>query len=192
MNSFFSEFLTYVGRIREFDRGDWVVYVAWLGLMSGLCFLTLGFVVLGSWAGAPLPISAWLVPTGAFIFTVAISIDTIGHRTIYKPVLARAEGLVHGITIFCGVTSCVLLCAAFSRREVFLIPALVFTALSFVYSLVDEAFHWQRYATQRSDPVEMWSHVFILIGHGTMMAAWCGWCLSGYPGVAETVATLNR
>jgi hypothetical protein len=59
-----------------------------------------------------------------------------------------------------------------------------------VYSLVDEAFHFRRYVKERSDRVEMWSHVGILVGHGTMMVAWWVWYFGGYGGVAETVARL--
>lgn len=192
MTSLLSDFRTYVGRVREFDRHDWIVYVVWVGMIFGLGAVTLAFVLLGHSVGAPLPLSAWLLPVGAATFGVAIAIDTVGHRTIYKEVLARAEGFVHGITIFCGVASCVLLCASWSHRSLFFIPATVFTVLSFVYSLVDEGFHWHRYWSRNSDVVEMWSHVFILIGHGTMMAAWWMWCFTGYAGVAETLEALRR
>jgi hypothetical protein len=41
-----------------------------------------------------------------------------------------------------------------------------------------------------SDRVEMWSHVGIFIGHGTMMIGWWSWFFQGYPGVAETVRLL--
>ncbi len=192
MTSFASDLRTYVGRIRTFDRADWIVYVVWVGLMVGLTLSTLAFVTLGRLRGAPLPTSASLVPAGAAIFTVAIAVDTIGHRTVYKAVLARAEGLVHGITIFCGIASCILLCASYGGgRGTFFIPATVFTLLSFVYSLVDEAFHWHRYWSASSDRVEMWSHVFILIGHGTMMMAWWLWAYRGYAGVAETIARVS-
>jgi hypothetical protein len=189
--SFLSDVRTYVGRVREFDRADWIVYAAWVGLMVGLTLTTLAFVALGAARGAPVPRIAWLLPVGAATFTVAIAIDTIGHRTVYKPVLARAEGLVHAVTIFCGVASCVLLCASYGAgRDAFFIPATVLTVLSFVYSLVDEAFHWHRYWSASSDRVEMWSHVGILVGHGTMMAAWWTWCFTGYAGVAETLARI--
>ena len=67
---------------------------------------------------------------------------------------------------------------------------MVLTVLSFVYSLVDEAFHWRRYLNQQSDRVEMWSHVGILIGHGTMMVAWWTWFFGGYRGVGETLLHL--
>lgn len=190
MTSFASELRTYVGRIRAFDRTDWAVYSVWIGTMVGLTATTLAFVAAGRLAGAPLPRIAWLVPAGAATFTIAIAVDTIGHRTVYKAVLARAEGLVHHVTIFCGVTSCVLLCAAFGWRDAFFIPATVLAVLSFVYSLVDEAFHWHRYWSARSDRVEMWSHLFILIGHGTMMAAWWLWAWRGYAGVSETLAAI--
>jgi hypothetical protein len=97
---------------------------------------------------------------------------------------------VHHLTILCGVGSCVLLCAAYSERRFLAIPAGVLTVLSFVYSLVDEAFHWRRYATRNSDRVEMWSHLFILVGHATMMVGWWSFFLQGYPGVAETLERL--
>ena len=189
--SFPSEVRAYVGRIREFRRGDWLVYVAWVGLMVGLCAATGGFLWFGSLRGVQFPGFSWLVPTGAVVFTASIAIDTIGHRTIYKEAIAGAEGLVHAVTIFAGVGSCVLLCAAYGHPTVFWIPAMVLTAISFVYSLVDEAFHWRRYVQEQADRVEMWSHVGILIGHGTMMLGWWVWYFAGYPGVAETVARLQ-
>jgi hypothetical protein len=189
-SSFLSELLVYVGRVREFRRIDWVVYVAWVGLMFGLVLATGGFLLAGRAAGVVFPGVAWWVPAGSLVFAISIAIDTVGHRTIYKQEIQRAEGLVHGITIFCGIVSCVLLCAAYSEPAAW-IPALVLTLLSFIYSLVDEAFHWRRYVRQHSDRVEMWSHVGILLGHGTMMLGWWAWYFQGYPGVAETVAALG-
>ena len=186
--SFYSDVLVYVGRMREFDRTDWWVYVGWVGMMLGLVFSTGGFLLLGHLSGVSFPGEAWLVPLGAMLFTISISIDTIGHRTIYKEEIAGAEGLVHGITILCGVGSCVLLCVAISTPELSWIPAMVLTVLSFVYSLVDEAFHWRRYVNKQSDRVEMWSHVGILIGHGVMMLGWWVWYFQGYPGVKETAS----
>ena len=187
-----SAIATYVGRIREFRRVDWIVYTAWVGLMVGLVVVTGAFVWFGHRVGAPLPPEANLVPWGAGVFTLAIAVDTIGHRTIYREVLRGGEALVHHVIIAAGIGSCVLLCAAYGRTSMVLVPALVLTILSFVYSLVDEAMHWRRYLTGKSDVVEMWSHVFILIGHGTMMAGWWLWCWRGYAGVGETLAQLAR
>ena len=48
--------------------------------------------------------------------------------------------------------------------------ASVLIALSILYSVIDEALHWRRYLRQDSDPVEMWSHVGIFIGHGTTLS----------------------
>jgi hypothetical protein len=45
--SFPSELKIYVGRMREFTRIDWLVYVAWVGLMLGLVFATGGFLLAG-------------------------------------------------------------------------------------------------------------------------------------------------
>ncbi len=180
----------YVGRIRQFERIDWVVYLSWVGLMLGLVVTTGGFVWIGRAHGAPWPGEAYLVPAGAAVFAVAIAIDTIGHRTIYKQVLRGGEQLVHHITIGCGVASCVLLAAAYSERALW-IPAMVFTALSVLYSIIDEGFHWKRYTSERADPVEMWSHVAIFVGHTTMMLGWWRCLQLGYPGVRETLAALG-
>jgi hypothetical protein len=182
----------YLGRIRQFDRGDWIVYTSWVGLMVGLFLTTGGFVWAGHRASAPLPAEASLLPVGAAIFTLAIAVDTIGHRTIYKEALRGGEALVHHIIIGAGISSCVLLCAAYAGGARYAVPALVLTLLSFLYSLIDEAMHWRRYFAGRSDVVEMWSHVFILIGHGMMMAAWWLWYWRGYAGVPETLAALGR
>jgi hypothetical protein len=188
MTSYLSDFLIYVGRIREFSRRDWQVYVAWVGMMLGLVASTGGFVIYGHWQGVVFPPEAWVVPVGAAIFTISISIDTIGHRTIYKEVLKQGEQLVHHVTIFCGIGSCMLLCAAYPLPGAMWVPAMVLTVLSFVYSMVDEVFHWRRYITQKSDRIEMWSHLGILIGHGIMMLAWWHWFFGGYKGVEQTLA----
>ena len=180
----------YVGRIREFDRTDWRVYISWIGMMLGLVFSTAWFVLLGRAHGAAWPPEVYLVPIGAAIFTIAIAIDTIGHRTIYKEVLRGGEQLVHHITIVCGVASCVLLVLAYTYR-VCAIPAMVLTVMSFVYSLVDEAFHWRRYIRSKADQVEMWSHVGIFIGHGIMMLGWWRCYQLGYPGVDTAIAALS-
>jgi hypothetical protein len=182
----------YVGRIRQFGRTDWIVYVTWVGLMLGFCLVTAAFVWLGLHSGAPLPPEARLVPLGAAIFTGAIAVDTIGHRTIYKEALRGGEALVHHVIIALGIGSCVLLCAAYTGGRAYGVPALVLTVLSFVYSLVDEVMHWRRYLAAKSDVVEMWSHVFILVGHATMMVAWWVWYARGYAGVAETLAALRE
>ncbi len=185
-----SQLAIYVGRIREFNRTDWLVYTVWVGLIVGLVASTAAFLWIGARAGATWPVEAYLVPGGASIFAIAIAIDTIGHRTIYKEVLRGGEQLVHHITIFCGVGSCVLLVLAYDYKAV-VIPALVLTILSFVYSLVDEVFHWRRYMTHKADPVEMWSHVGIFVGHGIMMIAWWRCYDLGYPGVRETLAAMG-
>ncbi len=184
----FRELRIYMGRMHEFDRKDWLVYGTWVGLMVGLVLSTGGFMGLGQLHGVRFPSEAWLLPLGSLVFTLSIAVDTIGHRTIYKQEIQGAEGLVHAICIFCGISSCLLLSAAYRYRHALWIPALVLTVLAFVYSLIDEAFHWRRYVRKHSDRVEMWSHLGILSGHAAMMIGWWSWFASGYPGVAETLA----
>lgn len=185
-----TELRRYLGRIRQFERVDWAVYIGWVGTVAGFAVASSAFLWVGHRARAPLPSEAFLVPLGATVLMLAIAVDTIGHRTVYKQVLRGGEALVHHVIIALSLGSSVLLCAAYSRSRLYGLPALVLTALSFVYSLADEVMHWRRYLTQRSDVVEMWSHVFILVGHGTLMAAWCLWYAGGYRGVPETLAWL--
>lgn len=187
---FARELLVYVGRARDFTREDWVVYVLWVGMMFGLLAVTGGFLLFGHTRGVRFPAEAWMVPIGTALFALSIAVDTIGHRTIYKREIQRAEGLVHAITIFAGVGSCVLLSMAYTHRAALWIPAMVLTVLSVVYSLVDEAFHWRRYVSAKADRVEMWSHVGILLGHGVMMTGWWVWFAGGYAGVGATLRAL--
>ena len=81
MIAFTRECAVYVGRARLFTGRDWLVYVLWIGNIFGLCASTGGFLLWGRANGVHFPAEAWLVPIGAAIFTVAIAIDTIGHRT---------------------------------------------------------------------------------------------------------------
>ncbi|NJL25755.1 MAG: hypothetical protein HC902_11655 [Calothrix sp. SM1_5_4] len=185
---FIRETVVYVGRIREFDRRDWLVYVAWIGLMSGLFFSVSGFFLLGVSRGVQFPSYAWNIPIGTFIFVAAIALDTVGHRTIYKEALKEGEALIHHITIFAGITSVVGLCLAYENPGFMYFPVMVMIFLSIIYSLIDEGMHWRRYLTQKSDRVEMWSHFFILTGHLLMITSWWYWYTQGYPGVAETLA----
>jgi hypothetical protein len=182
----------YFGLFGRFSRLDWAVYVAWVGMIAGLALASALFLRTGLRAGADFPAEAYLLPVGAAVFALAVAVDTVGHRTIYKEVLRGGEQLVHHITILNGVGSCGLLIAAYPRRGAFAVAALVLTALSFFYSAVDEVMHWRRYLRGRSNLIETWSHVFILIGHGTMMLGWWRWYFLGYPGVARTLAALGR
>lgn len=186
--SFLRETYIYAARVKQFSVVDWIVYVAWVGMMYGLFFAVGGFLYLGHRAGVEYPAYVWNVPIGVFIFSTAIAFDTIGHRTVYKEYLQKAEALVHHITIFAGITSILVLCMAYHFPVFLRIPALVLIALSIFYSMVDEALHWHRYMTQNSDRVEMWSHFFIFVGHIIMVLAWWQWYAEGYLGVKETVA----
>lgn len=188
---FLHDVAVYVSRIRQFKKNDWAVYISWVGLMVGLVAATGGFLVFGHAHGVRYPAEAWLVPVGALVFTISIAIDSIGHRTVYKEEISEAEGLVHGITIFNGIGSCVLLAAAYARPGALWIPAMVLTVLSFMYSVIDEAFHWRRYVRQQADRVEMWSHVGIFTGHLIMMVAWWTWFFGGYQGVAGTLTAMS-
>jgi hypothetical protein len=180
----------YASRVKQFSRADWWVYVAWVGLMLGLLFSTGGFVLLGYFNGVQFPAYVWNLPIGTAIFVGAIAFDTIGHRTVYKEELKKGEELVHHITIFAGITSCLLLSMAYHFPEFLRIPSLVFVVLSIFYSMIDEGLHWHRYLRGVSDRVEMWSHFFIFLGHGIFIATWWHWFDQGYPGVAETLAFL--
>lgn len=186
--SFIGDFFTYVGRMSLFQREDWRVYFLWIGLMLGLLFSVTGFIAYSAWKGISFPAYVWNVPLGTAIFVLAIAIDTVGHRTVYKQALKNGEDLVHHITIAAGISSVILLCLAYHHRDLLAIPALCLTALSIFYSVIDEAMHWFRYVEGNSDRIEMWSHFFIFVGHTIMMSAWVYWFVMGYPGVEAALA----
>lgn len=189
--TFWEDTKDYVARIHQFSKEDWVIYLAWVGMMTLLCLGLSTFFVAGQSKGVSFPIYAWGVPVGALIFCTAIAIDTIGHRTIYKEELKKGESLVHGITIFCGATSVMFLCMGKNYPEVFKYPALVLILLSIFYSIIDEALHWVRYFKGHSDRVEMVSHFGIFLGHGIFTLCWWVWFEQGYQGVNETFSLLG-
>ena len=188
--NFLEDTIFYAQRMRQFEREDWHVYFAWIGLMLGLLVSVGGFLGVGWWNGVQYPEYVWNVLFGTFVFIGAIAFDTIGHRTAYKQALKKGEALVHHITIAAGITSVVLLCMAYTRAELFKIPALCFVGLSIFYSMIDEAMHWFRFYQGNSDRIEMWSHFFIFVGHTIMIVSWSYWFMQGYPGVKETLAYL--
>jgi hypothetical protein len=190
--TFLEDTIRYALQVKLFDPVDWLAYFAWVGLMMGLFWSVFGFLWVGHSHGVTYPVYVWNLPVGIAIFVVAISFDTIGHRTTYARALDRGERLVHHITIFAGITSCVLLCAAYTYRDCLRLPALTLTALSVFYSVIDEAMHWHRYYEGNSDRVEMWSHFFIFVGHLLFVLTWVQWFEQGYPGVAETVRYLPK
>ena len=191
-SSFFGDTLKYAAQIRLFKREDWLAYLAWVGMMMGLFFGVFGFLWVGYSHGVRFPSYVWNLPLGILIFVAAISFDTIGHRTVYARALDRGERLVHHITIFAGISSCVLLGLAYTWPVFLHFPALAFTLLSIFYAMIDEAMHWHRFYLGESDRVEMWSHFFIFVGHLIFIFTWVYWYEMGYPGVAETVSHLPK
>jgi len=190
-HNFLGDLWAYAARMRRFRRIDWAVYAAWVGLMLGLLVGVAGFLATGAAGGVRYPSYVWNVLVGTVIFIVAIAFDTIGHRTAYREALKQGESLVHHLTIFAGISSVLLLCAAYSFPDAIRIPALVMVALSVFYSGIDEAMHWFRYHAGKSDRIEMWSHFFIFVGHLVMILSWWHWFDEGYPGVAETLAAMG-
>lgn len=190
-SAFVRETVAYANQARAFDAKDWLAYAGWVGLMLGLLFAVSGFLAIGVHHGVVFPEYVWNVPAGTAVFVTAIAFDTIGHRTTYKAELAKGEALVHHMTIFAGVASVVCLCLAYAHPDLMRIPALTFTVLTFVYSLIDESLHWRRYLANQCDRVESWSHFFIFVGHITMMIGWWIWFEKGYLGVRETLAVFG-
>ncbi len=190
--SFLEDTWLYLCRISSFEKEDWSVYCAWVGLMIGLLAGVCGFVFTGFLKGVVYPAYVWNVPFGTFVFIVAIAFDTIGHRTVYKEALKTGESLVHHITIAAGISSVLLLCMAYYHHDLLMIPALCLVGMSIFYSVIDEAMHWFRYSAGNSDRIEMWSHFFIFVGHTIMIVSWSYWFLQGYPGVAETLTAMGR
>ncbi|MFY7930989.1 MAG: hypothetical protein ACOVS5_19130 [Oligoflexus sp.] len=180
----------YVGTVRQFTTEDWVRYGSWMATISSLFIGVSFFLGIGYAHGVQYPGYVWFIPFGTGLFVAALSIDDIGHRTLYKAALKSGEGHVHQMIIVTAVTSVMALCLCYERGEIFAVPAVGLIALSFFYSIVDEALHWHRYLTRGVDRVEMWSHFFAITGHVLMILCWWHWYSQGYPGVKETLAVL--
>jgi len=182
-----TEVADYVANIRRFESSDWTRYAMWIGTISSLFIGVTTFLTVGHVNGVEYPGYVWFIPLGAGMFTLALSIDDIGHRTMYKADLKKGEGHIHQMIVATAVPSVMALCLCYEHPETFKMPALGLIFLSFFYSILDEAMHWQRYMTKKFDRVEMWSHFVAILGHVIMIACWWQWYSAGYPGVEETV-----
>lgn len=187
---FAKEARAYVANIRRFEPIDWLKYLAWIGTLAGLFVGTTAFVVFGAVNGVDWPGYVYNIPIATGIFLAALSVDDIGHRTMYKSDLQKGEGYVHQMIIVTAVTSVMALCLCYENPETMRMPALALIFLSLFYSAIDEAMHWYRYMTKHLDRVEMWSHFFAIAGHVIMIASWWQWYDNGYPGVAEALKFL--
>lgn len=104
--------------------------------------------------------------------------------------VGRIRPFVHDVTIASGIASVVSLVLAY-RHRIAVVPGLVFTVLSRVYSLIDEVFHGRRYLRGGADRIEMGSHVATFTGHGVVMPGGWWWFELGCPGVARTLKQLE-
>ena len=188
----FTEIKAYVLNIRSFSRSDWFRYLSWMTTIFSLLVATSTFIFFGYSRGVVWPSYVWWVPFGNFLFCSALALDDIGHRTVYKEYLRKGEAHVHQMIVLTAVPSIVALCLCYQHPETFHMVAVAFIFLSFFYSALDEALHWQRYLTQGLDRVEMWSHFVAIVGHVVMVAAWWQWYTAGYPGVTETINKITE
>ena len=186
----FDELNIYIRRIKDFGRSDWVRYLMWIGTVSSLFFGVSSFVLFGAVNGVDWPGYVWFIPAGAGLFTLALAIDDIGHRTVYKQYLIKGEGHVHQMIVATAVPSVIALCLCYEHAETFQMVALGLISLSFFYSAIDEGMHWYRYICHEFDRIEMWSHFFAITGHVVMILCWWQWFKAGYPGVSETLEYL--
>lgn len=186
----FNEIASYIGNIKDFGKSDWIRYVSWIGTISSLFIGVTTFIMIGWLNGVDYPGYVWFIPFGAGLFTTALAIDDIGHRTLYKIDLAKGEAHIHQMIVGTAVPSVMALCLCYEHPDTFKMPALGLIFLSFFYSMLDEAMHWVRYMAKGIDRVEMWSHFLAIMGHVLMIACWWQWYSEGYPGVAETVSFL--
>ena len=149
------------------------------------------FLLIGAYHGVSWPGYVWMILVGTGLFCGALSIDDIGHRTVYKGDLRQGEGYIHLMIIGTAVPSVMALCLCYQHAETFRMPALGLMLLSFFYSAIDEFMHWRRYLAKGVDRVEMWSHFVAIVGHVTMIGCWWQWVQSGYPGVRETLVAMG-
>ena len=190
MISFIKDSRVYVSRIQRFNLRDYVEYALWVGFLFFLTAITLFFLVYASQNQISFPNYAWFIPIGSGILWLSVSVDSIGHKTVYKEALESGESLVHSIIIVFSGLSCIFLCAAAWDRMLWGVPALVFSVLSICFSFIDEWMHWKRYMSGKCDRVEAVAHSGILSGHLLLLAGWWLWLLTGYQGFTETMILL--
>jgi hypothetical protein len=183
--------LEYLSYYKTFSRRDWIIYLSWVGIMLALGLSTLIFFLVGSSNGVNFPVYTWLIPIGILTFTFAITFDNIAHSAIYKQWIDPAEYMVHNFSTVAGVLTVFALMAGYDYPTLMRVPIYVFAFLSILYSLIDEAMHWFRYARGGSGYVEVTMHFLILVGHTTMVLAWIWWYETGYEGVAATLSALG-
>ncbi len=184
------EMKAYVGNIQSFDRWDWIKYLSWMGTIFSLLIGLIAFFSAGLSQGVVYPGYVWFILLGTAMFASSLAFDDIGHRTLYKENLKMGEGYVHRMIVFTAVPSVMALCLCYEHPDTFMVPAIALIALSFFYSAVDEALHWQRYLKYGLDRVEMWSHFTAITGHVLMISCWWHWFREGYPGVNETLKVI--
>jgi len=180
--------LEYIRMTSKFTKRDWIIYIFWIGIMYGLGFTILGFLLFGLSNGATYPDYVWLIPAGILTFSVAITFDNIAHTVIYKPWISDAEYMIHNFSTATGVLTVFTLLGGYQYTELLRIPIYVFAGLSIIYSLIDEAMHWIRYADGGSGWVEVTAHFLILVGHTTMVLAWIFWFEQGYEGFGQALS----
>lgn len=186
-----ADFFVYVLRVKEFNTKDWLLYGLWISTISSLFIGMTSFILYGWSHAIPWPGYVWFIPIGSGLFSMALAIDDIGHRTVYKEQLNKGEKYVHRMIVITAVGSVVCLCCGFGHPEVFRTPSLALIFLSFFYSAIDEWLHWKRYLSFGLDKVEMWSHFVAIVGHVLLIAAWWEWYQAGYPGVRDTLVLLG-
>ncbi|MHA2502555.1 MAG: hypothetical protein ACXAE3_06790 [Candidatus Kariarchaeaceae archaeon] len=179
--------LDYIRATQRFSQRDWVIYVLWVGIMHGLWITITGFLLAGLTRGAEYPPFVWLIPIGIFIFSTSITFDNIAHTVIYKAWITDSEYMVHNFSTASGVATVFALLAGYEFPDLMRVPIYVFAALSVIYSLIDEAMHWERYSRGGSGWVEVTCHFGILVGHTLMVLAWIFWFEAGYPGFGEAL-----
>ncbi len=173
------EVRAYVARIRMFQRWDWIRYICWIGTIASLFVGVTSFICLGYANGVQFPGYVWFIPLGTGLFTTALAIDDIGHRTVYKAHLAKGEAYIHQMIVATAVPSVMALCLCYEHGNTFRMPALGLIFLSFFYSILDEAMHWIRYMSIGVDRIEMWSHFVAIFGHVLMISCWWQWYSQG-------------
>ncbi len=170
MTSFPSEFAQYVGRVRQFERIDWAVYVAWVGLMLGWCLRRAASY---SWATRTAQRSP-PSPGGcrsARSFSRSASRSTRLGTAPSTRQKSRAPRAWCTASPSCAASRAACFCAGPIGGTTSDPGARAHAALALVQP-DRRSLPLAPLPAQILGPREMWSHVGILAGHSIMMTAW--------------------
>lgn len=176
---------------RGWTRAEWVDYLASVGTVAGVAFLTAFLGIVAFVKHIQVPQIAYTIPVGFIMFVCGWIWDAQSHRSIWKDAIDRAELNLHYYMVYAGgFTSFICLVLAYWWPS-FMAPFIFgFLGLKCMYSVYDELhYHQTRLREGRSDNIEASAHAIQFLSNCVFDFGWVVWIYKyGYQGAGEVVS----